>query len=177
MVKSQLMLPLKSMSGFVAMKQQGSVLMSMVHITTKDHEGIPDLGCYLWPHWCPRAVQCWSHPSLTSVFWKSGPTSYQLLHLGEQTLHLVPLAGCSIGWASWGSAGELALVTPVHWSTQLPPRPRSRALSWPTQTSTPSMNCWSTWRCQSCRSETPGSSWHRATIGYPRGVPVRSQYW
>jgi hypothetical protein len=40
----------------------GSVLMFVAHITTKDHAGIPSLGCPLGPCRCPRAVQDWSWP-------------------------------------------------------------------------------------------------------------------
>jgi hypothetical protein len=59
-----------------------------------------------------------------------------------------------------GKAGQL-----VSRPAQLPPRHRSRALSWLTPKSNPS-----------CRTKAIRSPWHRTT-GYLRGVPVRIQYW
>lgn len=41
MVKSQLMLQMRVMSGSTAMQQQRSVSMSVSHITTKDHMDSP----------------------------------------------------------------------------------------------------------------------------------------
>lgn len=39
------MVPLRTMSGSQVMQQQRSVLMmSLVHIITRDHEDVPDLG-------------------------------------------------------------------------------------------------------------------------------------
>lgn len=48
MVKSQSMLPL-TMSGSMAVQQQGSVSMPMAHTTTKNHVDVPDLDCCLGP--------------------------------------------------------------------------------------------------------------------------------
>ena len=42
-MKSQPVLPVRAMSGLVAMQQQGSVLMSMSPINNKDHVDIPGL--------------------------------------------------------------------------------------------------------------------------------------
>jgi hypothetical protein len=40
----------RAMSGSVALQQQLCVaMMSMAHIITKDHAGIPDVGCCLGP--------------------------------------------------------------------------------------------------------------------------------
>jgi hypothetical protein len=64
----------------------------------------------------------------------------------------------------------------AHWPIQLPSRARSRALTWPTPTSTPSMICWSRRKDWSCRSKAAGSLWQRTLPGYLRGVPVRFQY-
>jgi hypothetical protein len=46
------------------MEQQGSASMSVVHITTKDHLDVPDLGSCLGPCRYPRAVQNSSCTSL-----------------------------------------------------------------------------------------------------------------
>lgn len=69
-------------------------------------------------------------------------------------------------------AGELA-----NWTSQVTCRPRSGTLNWPTSSSTPLMNYWSTWRGQFYRSTTVGSPWRRTETGYWRGVPVGFQYW
>lgn len=45
LVKSQSMLLLRAMSGSVTMYPQGSVSVSVAHITTKDHAEVPGLGC------------------------------------------------------------------------------------------------------------------------------------
>lgn len=45
MVKSQLMLPLRVISESIAMQQEGPVLMSVVHIATKDHADVSRRGC------------------------------------------------------------------------------------------------------------------------------------
>jgi hypothetical protein len=55
-VKSQLMLPLKVMSGSVATRQQEFVVISMAHITTKGHVDFPGLGCCLGLYLYPRVV-------------------------------------------------------------------------------------------------------------------------
>lgn len=49
-----------------------------------------------------------------------------------------------------------------------------RARSWPTPIPPLSMNCWSIWRGQTCRSKAIGCY---GTKEYPRGDPVRAQYW
>lgn len=78
MVKYQSMPPLRTISGSVAMKQPGSVLVPVVQITTEDHAGVPGLGSHLGSHRCPRAVQGWPCPSvgvlstpLTHSTWES----------------------------------------------------------------------------------------------------------
>ena len=49
-MKSQPVLPVRAMSGVVAMQQQGSVLMSMSPINNKDHVDIPGLDYLLGPY-------------------------------------------------------------------------------------------------------------------------------
>lgn len=61
---------------------------------------------------------------------------------------------------------------PASWPSELPPRPRSRALSWPTPKSTSSMKGW-----DSCCSKASGSPWHGATTGELGGVLMRIQRW
>lgn len=64
----------RAMSGSVAMQQQGSVLMSVAHITTKIHEVIPGLGCCLALRSQPMAVQSWPCASLATALLSVGPT-------------------------------------------------------------------------------------------------------
>lgn len=73
-------------------------------------------------------------------------------------------------WSWWLSSRRAG-----GWPTQLLPRPRYRALCWPTPTSTSSINCWRSWKDGSYRSKAAGSPWHRATTGYPWEVLVRVQ--
>lgn len=49
-MKSQPVLPLRDMSGSIAVEQQGSLSMSMVYVTPKDHSDIPGLVCHLRLH-------------------------------------------------------------------------------------------------------------------------------
>ena len=63
------------------------------------------------------------------------------------------------------------------WPTQLPPKPRIRAMSWFTNKSISSANPWDVWRGWSCCSKTTGSSWYRDTTGQPGGDLMRIQYW
>ena len=77
-------LPLRSMSEFKSMQLQGSVLMSVAHITTREHGDVPGWGSCggpqglcrtgLTPHWGngKRAV----------------PALHQLQHLREWVPHL-----------------------------------------------------------------------------------------
>lgn len=70
----------------------------------------------------------------------------------------------------------MSVKEPVGRTTQIPLRPWSKALSWLTPTSTQLRNCWRAWKYLSYRSTTTGSLRHKATRGYPTGVPVRFQY-
>lgn len=49
------------MSGYVVMKLQASVSMSMTYIATKDHEDVPSLGSHLWSQRYTGAVQNWPY--------------------------------------------------------------------------------------------------------------------
>lgn len=49
MLKYWPVLPLKAMSGSMVMQQQGSVSISVDHITTKGHEDVPGLAA-TWDH-------------------------------------------------------------------------------------------------------------------------------
>lgn len=76
MVKSQPALPLRAISMFVVMQQQGSVSMSMTHITTEairtslDWAAVPD-------HIdVQRVSQNWPHPSLAATLERMGPVPY-----------------------------------------------------------------------------------------------------
>lgn len=83
--------------------QPGSVLMFLVHITTKSHADAYGLCCHLKLCWCPRALLCpywfstwpqqenWSHPSPAITRWcpqwhgpgRAGPDG---MDFGELTL-------------------------------------------------------------------------------------------
>lgn len=56
MKKSQPLMQLKDMSECMVMPQQGFVLMSVAHMTTKDHEDISCLSSCLGKHRCPGVV-------------------------------------------------------------------------------------------------------------------------
>ena len=80
--------------------------------------------------------------------WVSWPPTHLLWGgAGEGEMALMSLAGCSTGWTGGPALetcpGAVSVGEFEGWSAQLPPRPRSRVLSWPTPTSAPSMNCWS----------------------------------
>lgn len=45
MVKFQLALLLRAMSGSIAMQWQGLVLISLTHVTIRDHGDVPGLSC------------------------------------------------------------------------------------------------------------------------------------
>lgn len=63
MMKSQSLLPLRTMCEFMAMHQHGSVSVSTAHINTKGHAHFPGLG------FCPepRTVESWPHSSHCST--------------------------------------------------------------------------------------------------------------
>ena len=64
------------------------------------------------------------------------------------------------------------------WPSQIPLRPRSRALNWSLHLNIyltdELLECMKGW---SCRSKTTWSPKQRETTGYWRGVPLRTQYW
>lgn len=126
-------LPLRAMSGSMAPLQQGSVLMSVTHVTSKGHEDVDGLDRLLRTCWWLSVMLNWSHPSL--AIW--------LLQLrcglgrARHTLHL-------------GSVKELASVA-WTWEAHV------QGLSWPTPKSSSPMSFWSMWRGQSCRTKAIGS--------------------
>ena len=85
-MKSQPVLLLRVMSGSIVMQQNGSVLMSVVHITTKDRVDISDLGCCLEPHRCTRVVHSWSHFSPSASLWRADPAPCLNSTFGELAL-------------------------------------------------------------------------------------------
>lgn len=56
-MKFQSMLTLKAMLGSVAMEQEGLGLMSVAHITMRDHGDVPHLDSLLGPCRYPKAMQ------------------------------------------------------------------------------------------------------------------------
>jgi hypothetical protein len=67
MVKSLPELPLRAMFESVATQWQGSVLMSLAHITTRKHDGSPCQAAIKDHMNVVGAVQNWPHPSLATV--------------------------------------------------------------------------------------------------------------
>jgi hypothetical protein len=108
MVKSCSMSPQRVMFGSLGMQQQGNVVMSMTHITTRDHGGIHDLGSHLEPHGCPRAVQNWPCPS---QLWKAGLTFLQRGGRGRPDTSPEQQSGASPGGSGMS---ELALRARVR---------------------------------------------------------------
>jgi hypothetical protein len=78
MVRSQPELLLRTMSGSVAIQLQGSVLMSIAYVTTREHGDVPDAGSAR-DHIDIQggAVHDWPCPLLDLVFWKTDPNSHQ----------------------------------------------------------------------------------------------------
>jgi hypothetical protein len=56
LVRSQPKLPMRVMSEFMGKQWQGSVLMSLAHITTREHGEVPGWSSCLGPPGCPWAV-------------------------------------------------------------------------------------------------------------------------
>jgi hypothetical protein len=79
---------------------------------------------------------------------------------------------CTRGVGRWAELAPPLTSQVVAWAGQCPSM--GAALGsfdpGPTPTSTPSMNCWSSWRGWSCRSKVAESPWHRARTEYLRGV-------
>lgn len=70
MEKSQPVLPLRAMSGFLAMQHQGLEAMSLAHIIMRD---IPGLACHQGIiGGCPGAGQNWSGLSLVATLRRVG---------------------------------------------------------------------------------------------------------
>lgn len=61
------------MSESVALQQQGSVSMSVDHVTTKDHAGVLGLDCQLGSCLCLRTVKSWLLPSLAEALRRIAP--------------------------------------------------------------------------------------------------------
>lgn len=129
-LKSQLVLLLRAMSGSVVIQHLGVMSMSMAHVASRNDEDV-----HLGPHGDPQAVQNWPHFSPAAVLRKvgSGPICSSQKDLACE------VTGMLEGWSSAGhlNKGELA-----SWPTQLSPRLRYRALRWPTPKHTPFVNCW-----------------------------------
>lgn len=140
-------------NGSMALPKQGSMLMSMVCITTKSH-AVWDT--YLKPCWCSWA-QAKLAPSLIS----------------HCTIQVVPAVMCEQESCPWRH--EQRKVGGLTNSAS--PKPRSKDFSWPIPTSIPSMNSWSTLREESSGTRAAESPWHRPTAGYLRGLLMRVQYW
>lgn len=80
------MLSLRAMSGSVTMQEQwsvGSVLMSVVHIISKDQRDVPSLGNHLGACGCPGPVQIFSLPSQVTDLWRADCTSHKQQYLEE----------------------------------------------------------------------------------------------
>ena len=91
-MKSQCMLPMLAMSRSLAMQLQGSVSISIAHITNTVHSAIPGLNSHMGPHISPRVVQSWLQLSMAEVPWRAGPTSHQLQHSSDCAMCLTRAA-------------------------------------------------------------------------------------
>lgn len=89
MMRPQPELPLRAMSGSGATQKQKLVLMSVVHITTREHRDIPGWGSCCGPGGRPGGpMQSWPCFSLAVVLWRVGPTCHRwhwALHLTQTT--------------------------------------------------------------------------------------------
>lgn len=87
---------------------------------------------------------CWAALLLTDPGIVADPTAAWELaspFIGELALSLAMGLGELALPLTWGSSSS-----GPEWPAQLPPRPTSWALGWPTVSSTPCRTCWSTWR-------------------------------
>lgn len=90
-----------------------------------------------------------------------------------------------VGWSLWHGLRRADSVLHLRvdisrghdWPNQLQSRPLSRALSWPTTTSTQSVNYWNTQRAWYYRIIATESLGLRKTAGCPRGVLMMVPYW
>lgn len=64
----------------------------------------------------------------------------------------------------------------VDWPILLQCKTSSRAVGWPTPTSTKTMNFWTLWKSLAGTWKDVGSPWHKITTGYTRRVEVSVQY-
>jgi hypothetical protein len=122
--------------------------------------------------WCQRAVpnklseEELALPLTGYSIQASGPPGQHSRVRGlksRSTGELVP--PLSPGQSQRAGSGGTGTWELADWPTQLLPKPRSRALSWPTSISISSMNLWCEWKCWSYSSKTTGFLWHRTTIG------------
>lgn len=97
--------------------------------------------------------------------------------LGCESRRTLLLVVCCVGWPSHGSAGRLTWMIAMRESLPTQPslRPSTRTMREPNPTPPSSRNCQSMWRRWAYKSTVPGFPCHKPTIGYARGVPVKTQ--
>ena len=134
--------------------QPESTSMSVSHAATRDLNDMGSQCCCLRPCWDWECQQ-----------W---PWTWEIWPWGYWTWCCM----CRRAGPDGMSMGELP-----GWLTQLLPRPRNRALSCLTLTSTACVICWSVWKGWYSISKVTVSPWHRVTTGHPRGILVSIQYW
>ena len=72
MVTSRPELHLRPVSGFMALLQPGSSVISLALIITKDSGDVWGLACHLKPWWCPRAMLQLCYTDLRGLFYHLG---------------------------------------------------------------------------------------------------------
>lgn len=73
-------LPLRPMSESVAMHWLGLVLMSVAHISTREHGDVSSRGVHGGPHEYPEVVHNWPFTSLAVVLWTADLVSDHWQH-------------------------------------------------------------------------------------------------
>lgn len=61
-----------------SVQRQGSVSMSMAHISSREHGDVCGPGSFWEPHRCSEAVHSLPCPSLDAACWRAGPISHRL---------------------------------------------------------------------------------------------------
>lgn len=98
-MKSRPTLLLRDTARFVVMQHQGSVSLSMAHVTTIGHANVPGLGCIAWDHFdieglcrvgpTPTGCHSWeSRPEISPGQHRAGPG---IMSKGELSLLIICL--------------------------------------------------------------------------------------
>jgi hypothetical protein len=116
MKRSQPELLLTAVSESVATKRQR--LVSVVHITTREHKDVPDWGSSWGPRGCPGVVHNWPHLSPVAALVTAGPAPHpgRIMESVLVVAVWVSRLGCEYGRA------DLSTYLPwVAWAQGCPP--------------------------------------------------------